>query len=83
MLKNKFKYLRTILNALIECKYFYDVKDIWFIQSQAHYTNLLAQINNSGLLGHVTEILIKELQIDQCLSKNPLFTSNLIYNINK
>ena len=73
ILKNKFKYSRIISNALIECRWFYDIKDIWFIQSQAHYTNLLAQINDNDLLGQLTGILIKELQINQCLNRNPLF----------
>ena len=34
-------------------------------------------------MGQLTGILIKELQINQCLNKNPLFTPNLIYNTNK
>ena len=31
LFKNKFKYSKTIPNALLECRRFYDIKDIWFI----------------------------------------------------
>ena len=52
--------------------YIYNFRDLYEVQKQSKITNFFIQLNNKGLLGQVTNIRIKQIQLQEWLTTSPL-----------
>ncbi|GBC00137.1 hypothetical protein RclHR1_03760001 [Rhizophagus clarus] len=62
MFKNKLKFARTAPNAILDNSYIYGYRNPYENQLQAKITNFCIQLNDTGILGRITEIRLKLLQ---------------------
>ncbi|CAJ0762151.1 7372_t:CDS:1, partial [Entrophospora sp. SA101] len=70
LLKNKIGIASTTPNSIIHNKEKYDI-DLWSRQAQHHITNLLTRINDDTLVGGITEIRMRQLQLKEWLPTCP------------
>ncbi|GBB91696.1 hypothetical protein RclHR1_19050007 [Rhizophagus clarus] len=62
MFKNKLKFACTAPNAILDNSYIYGYRNPYENQLQAKITNFCIQLNDTGILGRITEIRLKLLQ---------------------
>ncbi|GES75128.1 ribonuclease H-like domain-containing protein [Rhizophagus clarus] len=68
--KNKLKFARTAPNAILDNPYIYGYRNLYENQLQAKITEFCIQLNDTGVLGKVTQIRLKSLQIQLWSSTN-------------
>ena len=91
LMRNKMGISNTAPNIILTHKDLYNLIDLFYRQGEAQITNLLKRLNNSHLVGEITEIKIRLLQEQEGLYDNPmdiwnynrinLFKNNLIAKI--
>ncbi|GBB83193.1 hypothetical protein RclHR1_00010075 [Rhizophagus clarus] len=70
MFKNKLKFARTAPNAILDNPYIYGYRNLYENQLQAKITEFCIQLNDTGVLGKITQIRLKSLQIHLWSSTN-------------
>ncbi|GES86412.1 ribonuclease H-like domain-containing protein [Rhizophagus clarus] len=70
MFKNKLKFARTAPNAILDNPYIYGYRNLYENQLQVKITEFCIQLNDTGVLGKVTQIRLKSLQIQLWSSTN-------------
>ncbi|GES99352.1 hypothetical protein GLOIN_2v1777499 [Rhizophagus clarus] len=70
MFKNKLKFAQTAPNAILDNPYIYGYRNLYENQLQVKITEFCIQLNDTGVLGKVTQIRLKSLQIQLWSSTN-------------
>ena len=70
--KYKINFASTAPNAIMNNREIYNYRDLYEVQLQSKLTNFLIQLNDTNILGKVTNIRLKRLQVDECLVNSPL-----------
>jgi hypothetical protein len=60
--KNKLKFASSAPNAILDNNLIYNIRSLWKNQIQAKITNFLIQINDYGILGHITQLRLIDIQ---------------------
>src|SRR5437764_5253222 len=72
LFKQKLHLSISIPNAILENRLIYNFRDFYEVQLQSKITNFLIQVNDTRLLGDITNIRIKQLQTSEWLQYSPL-----------
>ena len=72
LFKQKLHLSISIPNAILENRLIYNFRDFYEVQLQSKITNFLIQVNNTRLLGDITDLRIKQLQTSEWLQYSPL-----------
>ncbi|GES73446.1 ribonuclease H-like domain-containing protein [Rhizophagus clarus] len=70
MFKNKLKFARMVPNAILDNPYIYGYRNLYENQLQTKITEFSIQLNDTGVLGKVTQICLKLLQVQLWSSTN-------------
>ena len=70
--KHKLHMALSIPNNILENQLIYQFRDLWEVQKQSKITNFSIQINDTRLLGAVTNLRLLQLQHREWLRINPL-----------
>jgi hypothetical protein len=70
--KNKLKFASSAPNAILDNNLIYNIRSLWKNQIQAKITNFLIQINDYGILGHITQLRLIDIQKKLWLPESPL-----------
>lgn len=73
LFKYKLQLSSTAPNALMNNREIYNFRDIYEVQCQAKLTNFTIQINDIKILGDITRIRLKQIQVNENLINSPLY----------
>src|SRR3954469_24548947 len=73
LFKQKMCFSITMPNAILENRQIYNFRDFYEVQLQSKISNFLIQINDTHLLGEITDLRLKQLQHKEWLQYSPLY----------
>jgi exonuclease III/ribonuclease HI len=71
LLKNKLRISRTAPNFITNCNFIYNINNIYDLQMRSQASFLRQQLNDPGLLGEISAIRWRKLQMDFWLPQSP------------
>ena len=72
--KNKLNLSISAPNAIMESNLIYNFRDFYEVQLQSKISNFLIQVNDTALMGLITEIRLRQLQQSEWLHISPLLS---------
>ena len=72
--KNKLNLSISAPNAIMESNLIYNFRDFYEVQLQSKISNFMIQVNDTGLLGRLTDIRLRQLQQREWLHISPLLS---------
>jgi hypothetical protein len=70
--KHKLNFSISAPNAIIQNQQIYKFHDLYQVQLQSKINNFIIQINDTSILGEITDIRLKQIQTRYWLQKSPL-----------
>ncbi|CAJ0844758.1 2015_t:CDS:2 [Entrophospora sp. SA101] len=70
--KKKLHISSKTTNIITQCKNIYDIIDLFDLQQRVQINNLMIQLNDKSILGKITDIKLKQLQLQLWLPISPL-----------
>jgi len=83
LFKHKLRMPKNTPNAILTNNLIYNFRDLYNVQIQAKYSNLLIQLNDNTIVSDTIHIRLRKLQSIWWLDKNPLISwpfKNKVYN---
>src|SRR5439155_17777918 len=74
--KRKLQISSKASNIIVQCKNIYDIIDLFDLQQRVQINNLMIQLNDKSILEEITDIRLKQLQLQLWLPISPLFSKD-------